>query len=135
MPSRPATDRMGVVMEADSPSPAPTTTVAEDAVIVRIVGDVDMANSDDLREHCVDLLDDGADALVLDLSEVSFFASSGIAALGHIRTHNASLRQRPVHVVASRSVRRSLQVTAMDKLLPLHDTLDDALTAVRAAAN
>ncbi len=119
---------------ADSPTPELTTNLHGDAVIVRVVGDIDMANSDELRERCVDLLDSGVEALVIDLSGVTFFASSGIAALGHIRVHNASLQRRPVHVVASRAVRRSLTVTAMDKLLPLHDTLEHALAAAQVDA-
>lgn len=101
-------------------------------MIVRVTGAIDMSNSDELRERCVDLLDGGVDALVIDLAGVTFFASSGIAALGHVRMHNASLRARPVHVVASRTVRRSLELTAMDKLLPLHETLDEALAASQA---
>jgi anti-sigma B factor antagonist len=122
------------VNAADSPTPALTTDLHGTAVIVRVVGDIDMANSDELCERCVDLLDSEVDALVIDLSEVTFFASSGISALGHVRMHNASLGRRPVHIVASRAVRRSLTVTAMDKLLPLHDTLEHALAAAQADA-
>ncbi len=120
---------------ADSPTPELTTDVHGNAMVVRVVGDIDMANSDDLRDRCVELLDSGADALVVDLSGVTFFASSGIAALGHIRVHNASLQRRPVHVVASRAVRRSLTATAMDKLLPLHETLEQAMAAAQADAS
>ncbi|MFJ6676527.1 STAS domain-containing protein [Actinosynnema sp. NPDC091369] len=114
---------------ADTPTPELVVDRHGNATIVRVVGDIDMANSDDLRGRCLELLDDGVDALVVDLSEVPFFASSGIAALGHIREHNASLGRPPVHVVASRAVRRSLTATAMDTLLPLHETLDQALAA------
>ncbi|QQQ74244.1 STAS domain-containing protein [Saccharothrix sp. 6-C] len=120
---------------ADSPTPELTTDSHGDATIVRVVGDIDMANSDDLLERCVELLDRGVDTLVIDLSGVPFFASSGIAALGHIRAHSASLGRRPVHVVASRAVRRSLTATAMDKLLPLHETLENALAAAQADAS
>ncbi|MBM7815098.1 STAS domain-containing protein [Saccharothrix algeriensis] len=119
---------------AESPQPELTSDTHGDTTVVRVVGEIDMSNSDELRERCADLLDSGVAALVLDLSEVTFFASSGIAALGHVRVHNASLGRRPVHVVASRSVRRSLEVTAMDGLLPLHESLDEALRAVRAGA-
>lgn len=117
--------------DADLPTPGLTTDTRGDAVIVRATGDIDMSNSDELRDHCVKLLDDGVDALVIDLSGVTFFASSGIAALGHIRAYNASLQRRPVHVVASRSVRRSLEATAMDRLLPLHETPENALAAAQ----
>ena len=114
---------------ADLPAPRLLTDTDGDATIVRVIGDVDLSNSDELRERCVDFLDAGVPALVVDLSEVTFFASSGIAALAHIRAHNASLQRPPVHVVASRSVRRSLAATAMDNLLPLHETVENALAA------
>lgn len=120
---------------ADSPTPGLTTEPHGKAVVVRVTGDIDMSNSDTLRERCLELLDAGTTALVLDFSGVSFFASSGIAALGHIRTHNAELGGRPVHVVASRQVRRSLELVALDKLLPLHDVLEDALAAVEDDAS
>ncbi|MFE9751674.1 STAS domain-containing protein [Saccharothrix saharensis] len=120
--------------EAHPPTPRPSTVTDGDVAIVRIGGEVDMSNSDDLRGSCVDALDGGAGVLVVDLSEVTFFASSGIAALSHLREHNSSHRRRPVHVVASRSVRRSLEATAMDKLLPLHETVEEALTAAKSEA-
>lgn len=124
----------GAVNAADSPAPELTVDSHGDAMVVRVVGDIDMANSDDLRDRCLELLDSGVEALVVDLAGVTFFASSGIAALGHIRAHNASLQHRQVHVVASRAVRRSLTATAMDKLLPLHETLEQALSAARTDA-
>ncbi|MCE6998337.1 STAS domain-containing protein [Saccharothrix sp. S26] len=113
----------------DAPTFGLTSNSYGDATVVSVTGDIDMSNSDALSERCLELIDAGVGALVLDLSGVTFFASSGIAALGRIRVHNAANRGRPVHVVASRSVRRSLEVTAMDRLLPLHQTLDDALKA------
>ncbi|MGM1058326.1 STAS domain-containing protein [Saccharothrix sp. Mg75] len=116
------------------PSTATTSTTPGDAAVVRVTGEIDMFTSDDLFHRCASALDGGAAGLVVDLSEVTFFASSGIAALGRVREHNAAPR-RPVHVVASRAVRRSLELTAMDRLLPLHDTADEALAAVRFEAH
>ncbi|MFD1149011.1 STAS domain-containing protein [Saccharothrix hoggarensis] len=117
--------------DADLPAPELTTAADGNTTIVRVTGEIDLSNSDELRDRCLEFLDAGVDALVIDLSEVTFFASSGIAALGQIRVHNAT-RQRPVHVVASRTVRRSLEVTAMDSLLPLHESLENALVAAKA---
>ncbi|HEX6344268.1 STAS domain-containing protein [Umezawaea sp.] len=108
---------------------AARTISADGTTVLRVAGEIDMSNSDSLRKQFVEALDGGARKLVLDLSEVTFFASSGIAALAHAREYGKQSGDKPVHVVASRSVRRSLEATAMDRLLPLHATLDEALAA------
>jgi anti-sigma B factor antagonist len=107
------------------------STVNNGTAVLRVEGEIDMSNSESLREQIVGALDNGTRALVLDLSGVTFFASSGIAALAHAREYAKRSGSLPVHVVASRSVRRSLEATAMDRLLPLHETVDEALAATR----
>ncbi|ACU37075.1 STAS domain-containing protein [Actinosynnema pretiosum subsp. pretiosum] len=105
-----------------------TGEVVDGVAVVRASGEIDMANSDDLRVIATDLVDGGAQALVVDLSEVTFFASSGIAALAYLRDR---VGRGLVRAVPSRSVRRSLEATAVDKLIPLHENLEEALTAAR----
>ncbi len=129
---------MGDDVPVTSPDDAETQMSSETrdgATVLAVAGDVDMSNSDALRTRASEILRSGADALVLDLSGVTFFASSGIAALAQMREESAALGGRPVHVVASRSVRLSLRSTAMDRLLPLHSTVDEALEAVGVPAS
>ncbi|MDQ2585045.1 anti-anti-sigma factor [Saccharothrix yanglingensis] len=97
-------------------------------VVLRLTGEIDMSNSDELRDRAVEALDTASGALVLDLSGVTFFASSGLAALAQLRRHGAESGRR-VHVVASRNVRRTLELTSMSTLLPLHDGVEDAVRA------
>lgn len=123
-----------VHVNESNPSPSTISTDVRGAVtVLRQVGEIDLANSDTLRVRCVELLDSGVDALVLDFSDVTFFASSGIAALAHVREYSTERGGLPVHVVAGRSVRRSLELTAMDRLLPMHDTVEEAVAAAEAA--
>ncbi|MEU4804276.1 STAS domain-containing protein [Actinosynnema sp. NPDC023587] len=124
---------MPTMSRPDSSSSGITAGVHGDVALLRVVGEVDMANSDGLRDRGASLLDGAASALVLDLSEVTFFASSGIAALAHLRTCGRGTGSPKVHVVASQAVRRSLEVTAMTTLLPLHDSVDEAVGAARAS--
>ena len=51
------------------------------AVIVSIQGDIDMGSSTKVREHLVPLFTDNQKAVVVDLSEVNYIDSSGIATL------------------------------------------------------
>jgi anti-sigma B factor antagonist len=82
-----------------------------------------MAHSDAVAET-LDGLVGGGGAVVVDLTGLAFIDSSGIHAL---------LRPRPqatiVLVCPPGNVRRVLEVTKLENVLPLHDTLDDALAA------
>lgn len=88
-------------------------------VEVRMGAEVDLSNSDELERRCALALDAGAEEVVLDLSEVTFFGSSGLTALARIREQGLE-RGVPIGVVASAAVARTLRATAMDNLLPLH---------------
>ncbi|MGM1061703.1 STAS domain-containing protein [Saccharothrix sp. Mg75] len=121
------------VSEANSRSSADDDGTGDGVVVLRLSGEIDMSNSDDLRDRAVEALDGAAAALVLDLSGVTFFASSGLAALAQLRRRGVESGRR-VHVVASRNVRRTLELTAMSTLLPLHDEVEDAVRAASRGA-
>lgn len=88
--------------------------------VVKMSGEVDLSNSDELERRCAEAMDAGAWEVVLDLSDVVFFGSSGITALYRIRAEGLE-RGVPVSVTASPTVASTLQATAMDNLLPLRE--------------
>jgi anti-sigma B factor antagonist len=49
--------------------------------VVRVAGRLDIKNAKDLMEHCQKLRSGGQGSLVLNLSDVTFVASSGIGTL------------------------------------------------------
>ncbi|MCP2241755.1 glutamate--cysteine ligase [Lentzea aerocolonigenes] len=102
------------LLEADAADHPPRRGVVE----VKMAADVDLSTSDALERRCAEAVDAGAEEIVLDLSEVVFFGSSGITALARIRALGHD-RGVPISVVASSTVARMLHATAMDTLLPL----------------
>jgi anti-sigma B factor antagonist len=48
---------------------------------LRVVGEVDVASSPALRARISELIDDGAERIVLDVGEMSFIDSSGLGVL------------------------------------------------------
>jgi anti-sigma B factor antagonist len=100
--------------------------------IVAVAGEVDIATVSRLRESLVELTASGR-TLVVDLDQVSFIDSSGLAALvGAARraaTHGARLQ-----VVCARPRTRQLfRLTGLDAQVPLARTLDGALESLAAA--
>ena len=100
--------------------------------IVAVAGEVDIATVTRLRESLFELAASGR-TLVVDLDQVSFIDSAGLAALvGAARraaAHGASLQ-----VVCARPRTRQLfRLTGLDGPVPLARTLDGALESLAAA--
>jgi anti-sigma B factor antagonist len=101
------------------------------AVVVVLEGEIDVDTADVVLDAL--RLGIGSDALavVADLTEVSFFGSTGISTL--ITAHElAEEHCRAFHVVAPhRAVKRPLQVTGVADVLSLYDSVDEALSALK----
>lgn len=97
--------------------------------VVTVHGEIDVATSPTLRERLIDLVNDGATRLVLDLEAVDFLDSTGlgtiVSVLKRVRTHGGDLRL----VCTEARIRRLFEITGLDKAVPLHASLDDAISA------
>jgi anti-anti-sigma factor len=91
------------------------------AVVVRVVGELDLANVGELQAGADEALHlPWAPPLVVDLSGCTYLDSSGLRVLARVHQSWAD-RQRPVMVTgASGNVRRVFELTQMDELFELH---------------
>lgn len=96
-------------------------------VIVTVTGDVDVTTAPRLRHVLQDLVAEVGRRVVVDLSEVGFFDSTGlsvlIAALQRTRVTGSSLALAS----APRPIRRLLRTTGLDRLFTMHVSVEDAL--------
>jgi len=99
-----------------------------DIVIVRLKGEVDLSWSQQVRRTILDAL--GTSGKVgVELSQVSYIDSSGIAALVE-GFQNARTKGRKFGLVASSSAVMSvLQLARLDKVFPLFATIEAARAA------
>jgi anti-anti-sigma factor len=97
------------------------------AVIVTIVGEIDMANAPEVK-GAIDASRDGAERVVVDLSAVTFLDSSALNALVHsqrdLAEHEISFG---VVSPADQSVRKVFEITHLTEPLSVVDSLDVAL--------
>ncbi|HVV18862.1 MAG TPA: STAS domain-containing protein [Pseudonocardiaceae bacterium] len=105
--------------EADSDLTVSVTAPDSATVVLHVCGDVDMVTAAVLAEHVRQQQGTSIGTLVVDLSEVTFLGSAGLAVLAE--AHDAC-RDRGVElrvVATSRMVLRPLQVTGLDTLLTI----------------
>jgi anti-anti-sigma factor len=96
-------------------------------IVVWLRGDIDAATASALRDRLLGILHPGMGPLIIDLSEVPFCDSAGLAVL--IGTQRrASLLDIPLRLVAPRArVAKLLRITGLNRILTVHPTLPDAL--------
>jgi anti-sigma B factor antagonist len=95
------------------------------AVVVRVEGDLDLATSSDF-EQAIETADLGQ-RIVIDLSECTFLDSSAVRVLVQTARAAEAVGGTVVLIARDPSVRRVLEIAAVDTVLPVHDTLEAAL--------
>jgi anti-sigma B factor antagonist len=101
-----------------------------EALVVTVGGEIDLVTVDRFRAAVTagfDQLHDG-EILVLDLTEVTFLSSQGLQALVDV-TQAAQRRREPLRIVVdnTRPVIRPIELTGLDNVLALFDTVEEAL--------
>ncbi|WP_039814600.1 STAS domain-containing protein [Nocardia otitidiscaviarum] len=106
-----------------------TVSVRDEATVLTVAGEVDLATAPAL-ENAIDATLGGKPAvLVIDLSEVSFLASAGMAAL--VAAHQRAGDTRIAVVADGPATSRQLKMTNLDQVFALYSNLDEALSSFR----
>ncbi|WP_328395748.1 STAS domain-containing protein [Nocardia sp. NBC_00416] len=94
--------------------------------IVTVQGEVDMASAPQLQAALEDTQREGH-PLIVDMSEVGFLGSAGLSVL--LVVSEAAGSGNGLRVVVSDAVRRPIELTGLDKLLAVYDSLAAAVAA------
>lgn len=92
--------------------------------VVALAGELDMVNAPTVADALDTLVADGRQ-VVVDLTELTFIDSSGIHALVRPRGHEGAIEL----VCPPGNIRRVLELTKLQNVLQVHDTLGEALAA------
>jgi anti-sigma B factor antagonist/stage II sporulation protein AA (anti-sigma F factor antagonist) len=103
------------------------------APVVRVRGEIDLSNADDVRSEILNAVPRAARGAILDLTETTYLDSTGVRLLFDLADRLQSRRQRLVLVVQeSALVRRVLVLTKLDDAVPIHDEIETAIAAFDA---
>ena len=98
------------------------------ARVVRLGGELDLYNAAQVRSALDDACVEDPERIVVDLGEVEFIDSTALGVLIETRTR---LKNRDGFLLAAPGLetRRALQISGLDKLFTVHDTVPEALVA------
>jgi anti-sigma B factor antagonist len=99
--------------------------VRDGAYVVRVVGDLDMATAPTLEERIASV--GAASRLVIDLTRCTFLDSAAVRLLTTIARDSGTAGTHLALVASDPGILRVLEITAVDDILPVHSTLDEAL--------
>jgi anti-sigma B factor antagonist/stage II sporulation protein AA (anti-sigma F factor antagonist) len=96
--------------------------------LVRVHGEIDLSNAHEVSTEIGDAMGQEASRLVVDLSDITYLDSAGVALLLRLAERLRS-RRRQLYLVVPRGspVRRVLDFTGLPGVIPLESRLEDAL--------
>jgi anti-anti-sigma factor len=96
--------------------------------LVRVHGEIDLSNAHEVSAAIGTLMGQDARLLVVDLSDITYLDSAGVALLLRL-AERLRARRRQLHLVVPRGspVRRVLDFTGLPRVIPLESRLEDAL--------
>lgn len=100
--------------------------------VVKVTGEIDLRTARTVRTGLVDVAEAGFRRIVVDFQQVRFCDATGLGALvaAHNRLHADGGELRLAGVRAAQ--RRIFGITGLDRLFPLHDSVEDAVGEGRA---
>ena len=107
--------------------PVRSVETTEDAVVIHLAGELDLYNAEELRSALQEALAREPERIVVEMSQVEFIDSTALGVLIEARANagGSSL----LLAAPQLETRRTLQVSGLDRHLPVHDTVGDALRA------
>jgi len=94
--------------------------------VIAMPAEIDVANTDEIRQELLPAVSLGAAVLVIDMSETTFCDSAGVQAI--IAAHKQAAATGTQLRLVAPGVRRILTLVGIDQLVPLYPTLQAALT-------
>jgi anti-sigma B factor antagonist len=98
------------------------------AYVVRLAGELDLYNAGQVRTALADASAQAPERIVVDLGEVEFIDSTALGILIETRT---KLDNRGGLLLAAPGLetRRALQISGLDRIFAVHETVAEALSA------
>ena len=98
---------------------------------LRVLGRLDAVAATELRKHCTELRQQGHRQLALDLSDVTFVASSGLGALLALTEEFGEAGGCLYLAPVSQAVASVVRLLNLEQFLAIYESMEDASRGVR----
>ncbi|MBW8741545.1 MAG: STAS domain-containing protein [Gaiellaceae bacterium] len=98
--------------------------------VVAVTGELDLYSAEQLQRALAELIDKGAQGVVLDLMGVSFIDSAGLSVLISAAKAIRSLGGRLIVAADDRRILRLLQITGLERSIHVERSLVEAVENV-----
>ena len=102
--------------------------------VIQLGGEVDLYTAPEFKERLVELIENGKTKIVVELSEATFIDSTTLGVLvggvKRLRPAGGSLAL----VCSDQNITKIFEITGLDRVFPIHETRDEALSSVAAGA-
>ena len=107
--------------------PVRAVEMVDGAVVLTLAGELDLYNADEVRDALADALAGSPARIVVDMSDVDFVDSTALGVL--IEARSKLGRSELLLAGPQLETRRTLQVSGLDRHLPVHDSVAAALAS------
>ena len=102
--------------------------------VIHLGGEVDLYTAPEFKERLVELIENGKTKIVVDLSDATFIDSTTLGVLvggvKRLRPGGGSLAL----VCSDQNITKIFEITGLDRVFPIHETRDEALSAMASGA-
>jgi len=109
-----------------------TTEKKKEAVVVRIRGDVDLYSSPKVRTAIMALTKEKKPAIVIDLAEVTYMDSSGIATLVEGLQQTGKYKGKFAIVSLRDNVKEVFELSRLDKVFDIYEDEKLAMATIKS---
>ncbi len=106
-----------------------TSSLGENMSVIALEGEVDVYTAPQLKQQIITMLDSNITNIIVDLTNVEYLDSTAlgvlIGGLKRLRERDGSLDL----VIPNPRIRRIFEITGLDKIFDIHQTLDEAQNA------
>jgi anti-sigma B factor antagonist len=99
--------------------------------IVTLPAEVDITNADDVREELLWVVNQGAVAMIADMSHTTFCDSAGVSTLVRAFKRTTASGAKMRIVVSSPAVQRVFAITGLDRLIDTYPSVAASLAEIR----
>lgn len=105
-------------------------TLEKELSLIELEGEVDVYTAPQLKQQMINLLESGAKEMIVDLSKVDYLDSTALGVLIGGLKRMREMDGNMVLVCPSPRIRRMFEITGLDKIFDIYNSVEDAQEAM-----